>query len=66
MNEAFLYKFDDVYDKQVYDDKLVEMIRRQLEILSDVVIFTSDEKEVDIDGFKLRCDKDNCYPIDGK
>lgn len=66
MNEAFFYKFDDAYDEQIYDDKLIEMIRRQLELLSDVVIFTNDEKEVTVDGFKLRCDRDNCYYIDGK
>lgn len=64
MNEAFFYQFDEAYDGKVYDDNLVEMIRRQLELLSDVIIFTKGNQEVTVDGFKLRCDKDHFYCID--
>lgn len=66
MNEAFFYRLDDAYNEKIYDDNLVEMIRRQLELLSDVVIFTKDGLEIAVDGFKLRCDKDHCYCIDKK
>lgn len=64
MEEAFFYKLDEAFEAQIYDDKLVEMIRRQLEVLMDTVIFTNKKKEVEVDGFKLRCDQEKCYIID--
>lgn len=64
MDGSFFYRFDESYDDSVYDDKLIEMIRRQLEILLDVVTLTQNGNEIMIDGFKLRCDKEQNYRID--
>lgn len=64
MDEVFFYKLDDSYEEQVYDDKLVDMIRKQLEILMDVIVLCNEGKEINIDSFKLRCDDEKVYLID--
>jgi hypothetical protein len=60
---VFRFPLDRIGRKVLYEDKLVELIRQQLENLLDVVILTSEGKEVKVDGFKLLVDLDTEYRI---
>lgn len=39
---------------KLYDDKLTEMVRRQLKALLGVVVLTADSREVPVTGFKFQ------------
>ena len=43
-------------DAGLYDDKLTEMVRRQLKALLSVVVLTADGSEVAVTGFKFQND----------
>ncbi|MBI4595471.1 MAG: hypothetical protein HY730_03730 [Candidatus Tectomicrobia bacterium] len=63
---VFRYKLDldkDQTKTPVYHDKLVEMIRVQLEQLLNLVILTEGDRELKPDGFKLISNLDNLYKI---
>jgi hypothetical protein len=47
----------------IYDKPLVEMIRQQIKNLLEVVSFAKKGEEVNIDGFKLLCDKNSIYSL---
>jgi len=47
----------------VYQDPLLEMIRRQWENLLNVAIPVCGQTEVKVDGFKLMRDRRTVYPI---
>ena len=50
-------------DGPFYEDRLLEMIRQQLESLLNLVVPVQRGKEVKIDGFKLLSDPDTTYEI---
>jgi len=63
-DNVFLYNFKDVtLDKPIYEDALLEMLRRQITILLDIVVFTNKGHDVKVDGFKLHFDDSKVYPF---
>ncbi len=46
-----------------YQDRLVEMMRAQLENILNIVIPVCGEREVKVDGFKLLRDREGIYKI---
>lgn len=60
---AFRYPLDEGRQEPVYHDPLLEMIRRLLESLLNVVTLVRDGQEVKVDGFKLLRDDDTAYRI---
>lgn len=65
MNDnGFLYSFNDVtLDKPIYNDALLEMLRRQITILLEIVVFTNKGYDIKVDGFKLHFDDSKVYPL---
>lgn len=62
--DKFIYNFQDVtLDRQIYEDPLVEMVRQQIKILLDTVVFIHEGREVKIDGFKLHFDEEKTYSL---
>lgn len=60
---VFRYKLDLGEKDHVYEDRLVELIRSQLENLLNVVTFVSGQREVKVDGFRLLRDRETTYQI---
>ncbi len=63
---VFRYKLD--LDKEqsktpMYHDKLVEMIRGQLEQLLNIVVLMEGDRELRPSGFKLLANPDNIYNV---
>lgn len=63
---VFRYKLDldtEQKAKPLYHDKLVEMMRVQLEQLLNLVILTEGDRELKPDGFKMLSNLNNIYKI---
>ena len=63
---VFRYKLDlnnEQKTQPMYHDKLVEMIRVQLEQLLNIVILTEGDRELKPDGFKMLSNLNNIFEI---
>ncbi len=64
--EDYIFHFelnDDNKEQKLYDNPLIEMIRQQINNLLEIVVLTKDGVEIEIDGFKLICNKETNYPL---
>ncbi len=59
----FHYPLEPEKGESIYQDPLLEMIRRQWENLLNLAIPVSGQREVKVDGFKLLRDRSTVYPI---
>lgn len=60
---VFRYPLQPKKGEPVYQDALLEMIRRQWENLLNLAIPVSGQREVKVDGFKLLSDRGTVYPV---
>lgn len=57
MEYVFRFQLDNSEEESLYDDKYIEMVRKQLINLLDIVILHSGNKEIKIDGFRFENDE---------
>ena len=66
-NDEFIFRFPFGGEREspAYQNKLAEMVRRQLLALLDVIVLTQGSQIVKIDGFKFisEIESDNIYPL---
>ena len=68
ISKEFIFRFDFRSNEHhpIYSDPLVEMVREQICNLLDFVIFTSENREVKVDGFKFLNDLTVTYRLFNK
>ncbi len=55
VNEDFIFRFDlsTQEERPVHEDPIVEMVREQLHNILNVVVLTSEDRELKVNGFKF-------------
>jgi hypothetical protein len=63
--EEFVFRFDfsSVQEESFYADPIVELFRRQISNLLEVVVLMDGEKQLKIDGFKFLNDSKTIYQL---
>jgi hypothetical protein len=63
MDYVFRYKLDRENPSPPGRDRLLNLVRTQLQNMLDIVSLSSDGKEIKVDGFKLLSDKTDHHPL---